>query len=128
MYCEKCGNEYGAEDKFCIKCGSPVGQALGMKPRSSIDIKMNERWYHRLGTVVYVIAHLPLLIIVPLVWTENAERYSTYSRTYYGSDSEALWYCVLTIFIWVLVLRLIKMALKYIVSGQKPKFKDLVYF
>ena len=134
MYCENCGNEYSPEENFCIKCGSPLGAASlesTVKPVNEMPEakkKKDERWYHRLGVVAYVIAHLPLLIVLPIVWSENDTSYNSYSRSYTDTSGEAFWYCLLTLVIWVLVLRLIKMALKYVVRGTKPKFKDLIYF
>lgn len=124
MFCEKCGNKYGEAEKFCIKCGNSLGET--MTPRNTPTTNKDERWWHRLANVVYVAAHLPLLLMVPLVWTENAREYSSYYKEYRGSDGEALWYCILTIVIWVAVLRLIKMAVRYVGVGVKPSFKDLL--
>ncbi len=126
MFCENCGNNYGENDKFCIKCGHPVNGQAPIATRQVVG--QNERWWHRLATVIYVLAHLPLLAVVPLVWSENARTYSTYYKQYQGSDGEAFWYCFLTILIWVGVLRLIKMAIKYIAIGKKPSFKDILFF
>jgi len=134
MFCEKCGNQLKESDKFCTECGftidgrkdadtnAEVSEVSGHKEAKS------ERWWHRLGIVVYIFAHLPLLLIVPLVWSENASRYSYYSKTYVGSDAAAFWYSILTIAIWLLVLRLIKIALRYVVSGKKPQFSDILHF
>jgi|GEM_PF-1613913 hypothetical protein len=134
MYCENCGNEYSPEENFCIKCGNALEEAgsnnapVSVSEMPDFNKKQDERWYHRFGIVVYVLAHLPLLIVVPIVWSENAREYSTYYKSYRGSDSEAFWYCFLTIIIWIGVLRLIKIATRYIIGGTKPKFKDLLYF
>lgn len=123
MFCITCGNKLNDGEKFCTECGN-----LTTSEKSVTKAHNDERWWHRLANVFYVFAHLPLLIIVPLVWTENARQYSTYYKTYRGSDGEAIWYCFLTIVIWLLVLRLAKMALRYIVHGSKPKFKELLFF
>jgi hypothetical protein len=131
MFCEKCGNKYQQGENFCTNCGASLENKLfnATTPTpAEPETKKEERWWHRLANVIYIIAHLPLLIIVPLVWTENARQYSTYTKTYRGSDGEALWYCFLTIVIWLLVLRLVKMTLKYIARETKPKFKDLLHF
>lgn len=127
MFCEECGNRYGEGENFCIKCGNSLNGTTDLVSKKR-DTKHNERWWHRLANVVYVVAHLPLLLVVPLVWSENARYYSSYSEEYRGSDGEALWYCILTIVIWVVVLRLIKIAVRYVASGVKPQFKDLLRF
>lgn len=134
MYCTNCGNKILSSEKFCINCGFQVLSNSDNEPTSqttlevTVSKKKDEKWYHRLGIVIYVLAHLPLLIVVPVVWSENAEYYSSYSKAYYGSDLESFWYSLLTIIIWVGVLRLIKMTVNYIVRGIKPKFKDLLHF
>ncbi len=132
MFCTNCGNKIDINEKFCTNCGL---EGLGINNKNpqtaretAISVKKDEKLYHRLGVVIYVIAHLPLLVIVPVVWSENARYYSSYTKTYSGSDFEAFLYSVLTIIICLLVLRLIKMATKYIVIGIKPKMRDLIFF
>lgn len=127
MFCEKCGNKYGDGENFCIKCGSSLSNTV-TSVNKTLEVKKDERWWHRLANVVYVAAHLPLLIVVPIIWSENARYYSSYSKEYRGSDGEALWYCILTIVIWIVVLRLIKMAVRYIGVGVKPRMKDMLRF
>lgn len=132
MFCTQCGNKLDEGSKFCTGCGmSQVhtsSQTQSYEQREKSVQVTEEKWWHRVGVVAYVIAHLPLLIVVPIVWEDNAQRYSYILEDYIGSDSEAFWACIMTIFFWILTLRLIKMTLKYIVSAKKPKFKDLLYF
>ncbi len=133
MFCTNCGNKIDSNEKFCTNCGFQVMNANNSSNTPQAEVvstikKRNEKWYHRLGVVIYVVAHLPLLFIVPAVWSANARYYSTYSKKFYGSDAEAFGYSLLTIIIWLIVLRLIKMATKYIVIGKKPKMKDLMFF
>jgi len=133
MFCTNCGNKIDLNEKFCTNCGFQVMSANNISIAPEVKDtptlnKKNERWYHRLGVVIYFVAHLPLLFIVPVVWSENASYYSTYSKKFYGSDAEAFGYSLLTIIIWLIVLRLLKMATKYIVIGKKPKMKDLMFF
>lgn len=129
MFCEKCGSLYNAGDKFCTKCGASTESAGVKLVREEVSNNKGEHWYHRLGTVVYVFFHLPLLFIVPLVWSENSTTYvGGVGYRYEDTPELAFWYSFLTIVIWLLVLRLIKIAFKYIVSGIRPKFKDLLYF
>lgn len=133
MFCTNCGNKITGKEKFCTECGASIhdGQKVSTAENlSHSDIKSvhHERWWYRLAVVMYITAHLPLLVVVPLVWDANSRYYSTYSKTYSGSDWEAFGACVITIFFWVLTLRLIKLALRYVVSGKKPKFKDVLKF
>lgn len=92
------------------------------------NINKGEKWYHRLATVVYIISHLPIFFVVQVVWLEYAREYSYYQKTYVGSDLDALWLSFIAIIIYLLVLRLIKMTIKYILNGTKPKLKTLLYF
>ena len=133
MFCTNCGNEIISHEKFCTNCGLKVMSANKSSIASEFkDVSIlkieNGKWYHRLVVVIYVVAHLPLLFIIPAVWSANARYYSTYSKKFYGSDAEAFGYSILTIIIWLIVLRLIKMATKYVVLGKKPNIKDLVFF
>lgn len=131
MFCINCGTQIKDDEKFCTGCGVAVQTKKDTDKTSEIpqtSDKPTQQWWQRLGIVVYILAHLPLLIMVPLVWSSNAEYYSSYSGGYRGSDSEAFWYCILTILIWVGVLRLIKLASSYVIVGAKPKLKDLLYF
>lgn len=127
MFCENCGNRYSDGENFCIKCGGALNGTVAATGKIS-RIKDDERWWHRLAKVVYVAVHLPLLLVVPIVWSENARHYSSYYKEYMGSDSDAFWYCILTIIVWLVVLRLIKMAVRYVAGGVKPRFKDLLQF
>ena len=126
MYCENCGNNYTENDKFCIKCGNPVNGQVSATNRESEA--QNDRRWHRLAAVIYVLAHLPLLAVVFVVWSENSTQYSYYTKTYRDTSGEAFWYCLVTIFFWLLTLRLIKMAARYVAKGTKPRFRDLLRF
>ena len=92
------------------------------------SINKDEKWYHRLAIVVYILSHIPLIFVVQAVWLEYAREYSYYHKTYVGSDADALWLSFIAIIIYILVLRLIKMIIKYILKGTKPKLKTLLYF
>lgn len=129
MLCEKCGSPYSAGDKFCTKCGASTSEGDTKSARENLEANREEQWYHRLGTVIYVFLHLPLLLIVPLVWSANSTTYvGGVGYRYEDTPGLALWYSFLTVVIWLLVLRLIKISFRYIVSGIKPKFKDLLHF
>jgi|SRR3989344_1578380 len=117
MFCENCGNKLDTSHKFCTKCGHsniPAEKNITKQTESTLD----DRWWHRLLKVLYIAAYLPLLIIIPVVWSENS--YSYYSGDTYG---EAFWYSLLTLIIWVVILRLIKIAVLYVAIGRKPEWK-----
>ena len=86
-----------------------------------------------MAKVIYVISYVPLPVIIYAVWDSNAQYsyYSSYTKewTTYGSDSEAFWYSLLTLVIYLIILRLIKIAVLYVVLGHKPawrtEFKNL---
>ncbi|MHB1118090.1 MAG: zinc ribbon domain-containing protein [Minisyncoccota bacterium] len=127
MYCEHCGNKLEQGHKFCTKCGhSSVPAQTQTAAAQQPGLSLGDKWWHRLLKVLYVIAYLPLLGIVPAVWMSNAE--SCYNSSYsgytcYGSDGEAFWYSLLTLVIYMVVLRLIKVSVLYIAFGQRPQWK-----
>lgn len=113
MFCEECGNKIKDGHKFCIKCGySIVSNSPENKKRELVD---NEKWWHRLLKVLYIISYIPLLIIIPIVWSTNT--------CYYCSKSDSFWYSLLTLFIYVVIIRLIKIAILYVILGRRPKWK-----
>ncbi len=122
MFCTNCGFTIKEEEKFCTGCGK---SKISNSVNTSIDstIIKNEKWWHRLMRVFYIISYLPLLGIIPLVWDENKPYCSYYSSSCYGSYWESFFYSLLTFVIYIVVLRLIKIAVVYIVYGIKPKFK-----
>ena len=120
MFCENCGNKLKEGHKFCTKCGhSNVSEAKEEKSPTLSD----DKWWYRLAKVIYVLLYLPLLVVVPLVWSENVPRYNSYFEEYYGSYGEAFWYSVLTLVIYVVVVRLIKITFLYISFAKKPIWK-----
>ena len=122
MYCEHCGKKLNVSDKFCTKCGQSVIQPDQTNQTLKTAVtSLNEKWWHRLLKILYIIAHLPLLGMVLLVWSENTP--SCYYSSCSGSYSEAFWYSILTIIIYLVILRLIKLAVNYVVVGQKPIWK-----
>ncbi len=126
MYCEHCGNKIDTSHKFCIKCGHAVSPSQArVTPYYQSAQGLNDKWWQRLLKVLYVIAYLPLLGIVPAVWMSNDE--SCYTSIYsdpvcYGSDGEAFWYSLLTFVIYIVALRLIKISVLYIAFGQRPRW------
>lgn len=123
MYCHKCGSEINRDDKFCIKCGFLISSEKTIdKPAISED-----KWYLRLAKVVYIISYIPLPFVIFGVWISNHPRsyYDSYTHEYtiYGSYGEAFWYSVLALVAWIVILRLIKIAVLFIFTAQKPKWE-----
>lgn len=119
MYCEHCGNKLEQGYKFCTKCGhSTVPVMVQASTIQHVTLSLNEKWWHRLLKVLYVVLYLPLLVIIPLVWSENS--YSYYGN---GNTDEAFWYSLLTLIIYIVIARLIKIAVLYVALGRKPEWK-----
>lgn len=120
MFCEKCGYKLNSE-KFCSNCGQEAHHA---KVETFSNPISQDRWYLRLTKVVYIILYIPLPFVIWGVWSSNDpySYYSSYSREWisYGSYGEAFWYSLLTLAVWVLILRLLKIAVLYITAGKKP--------
>ena len=122
MFCENCGNKIDSSYRFCTKCGSSTTGEL--KKNSTIQhgqIILNDKWWQRLLKVAYIFLCLQILWIVPLVWSSNAE--SCYYSYCSGSSSESFWYSVLAIGIFVVITRLIKITILYVVLGRKPEWR-----
>lgn len=120
MFCENCGNKLKKGHKFCTQCGHSNNPDI--KNDKFIPLS-DEKWWYRLVKVIYISLYFPLLIIIPIVWVENAPYYSSYSDRYYGSYGEAFWYSILTLIIYIVIIRLIKIIFLYIALAQKPKWK-----
>lgn len=120
MFCDKCGKELKISDKFCTECGA-VMPAEKEKPTPE------DKWYLRLAKVIYIVLYIPLPFVLWGVWTSNDpySYYSSYSREWisYGSYGEAFWYSLLTLVIWVVILRLIKIAVLYVATGRKISWR-----
>ncbi len=119
MYCEHCGTKLEQGHKFCTKCGhSTVPVQTKTATAHQPALSLNDKWWHRLLKVLYVVSYLPLLVIIPVVWSENS--YSYYGG---GSEGEAFWYSLLTLVIYMVIARLIKIAVLYVALGRKPEWK-----
>ncbi len=118
MYCEHCGTKLEQGYKFCTKCGhSTVPTQPSAKTIMQQTSTLNQKWWYRFLKVLYVVAYLPLLIIIPLVWSENSYSYGG------GSSGETFWYSLLTLVIYMAVVRLIKLAVLYVAIGRRPEWK-----
>jgi uncharacterized membrane protein len=122
MFCTNCGKKIKEGGVFCSECGHLVDITSPKKSpiEKSINIQ-NEKWWYRLLKVLYLIALLPLLGIIIIVWSSYTPY--CYSYSCYGSYNEAFWYSLLTLVIGLIVLRLIKLAVIYVTIGRKPDWK-----
>ena len=132
MFCTNCGNKMDSDSNHCTNCGvSVVRTETVVSNYSEQKVVTNGKWWHRLGVVIYIFFNLLLIPVVFTVWDESSTTYvsnGTYGYHYEDSYGLAFWYSLLTIVVWLLVLRLIKSALQYIVLGKKFQFKDLLFF
>lgn len=124
LFCHKCGKKLAEDERYCSGCGTNVFQESSVNTDSPDRLNTDGRWWLRLAKVFYIVLYLPLLLVIPLVWSSNAPYYSSYSHQYYGSYTEAFWYSLLTLTIYVLIIRLIKIAFLYIAMGEKPKWQN----
>ena len=124
MYCENCGDKINIHDQFCVECGHKVVKNKESFPSFPIssNTDLDQKWWHRLLKVVYIILYLPLLIIIPLVWSDNSQSWSYYEG-YTDTKGEAFWYSVVTLIIYFVITRLIKIAVLYVAMSQKPHWK-----
>lgn len=123
MYCENCGNKMDSTHKFCIKCGHTAATSNSANSSASIALSVNEKWWHRFLKVLYIILYIPLLVILPVVWSINSSSYNYYSSSSTDTSGTAFWYCLLTLVIYMAVVRLIKIAVLYVALGKKPEWK-----
>lgn len=122
MFCENCGNKIQEGHKFCTKCGHSSAVDSFPVKSSRAAVIADEKWWHRLLKVGYIISYIPLILIVIAVWSANSSDYNYYTRTYTDTSGAAfLWSC-LAIAIYVVVIRLIKLAVLYVAFGQKPEW------
>lgn len=120
MFCQYCGSKILKEEKFCSQCGY---SAPSKPEKISPSLLLEERWWMRLAKVFYIVLYLPLLFIIPAIWSDNAPYYNAYSKKYYGSYEDAFWYSFLFFVIYMITARLIRISFLYVVAGQKPQWK-----
>ena len=103
MFCEKCGSKLSDKAAFCEGCGNPIG--IPVKKEKNQFTPSKNIWWYRLSKTLYIIAHLLLLLIIPLL-----------SGT---KDDFLVWKIALGYFLF---LKLIKISFFYVVFSQKPKW------
>ena len=126
MFCENCGNKLGGDHKFCMKCG--YSNARGVQIKTPTTGHLDQRWWLRLAKVIYIGLYIPLPFVLFAVWSENSQYcnygyYPTYSQTCTDTLGEAFWYSLMTLVIWIVVLRAIKIVFLYISLAEKPQWK-----
>ena len=128
MFCEKCGNKIDESSKFCEKCGNRFIQEESRFETHPDKSELENKWWLRLMKVAYIILYIILIPILLVVWSENATNYSynsyTRSSTYTSTIGDAFWYSLLTLVIYLSIIRLIKISILYIFLGLKPSWKS----
>jgi hypothetical protein len=123
MYCTQCGKEITVGEKFCTECGYVVSdQSPELKSHTS-QLMPEARWWQRLLRVIYIFWNLQILWIVPVTWEINSSTYNYATDMRESSYGEAFWTTLLVFVIFILVTRLIKIALLYITMGIMPQWK-----
>lgn len=124
MFCENCGTKLQDGHRFCTTCGHSTVQPERNNPASqAVTASLNEKWWQRFLKVIYIVLYIPLLGILPIVWSANSSSYNYYSSTSTDTSGTAFWYCLLTLLIYMAIVRLIKIAVLYIAVGKKPEWK-----
>lgn len=69
MFCKKCGNELNPSEKFCSKCGTPVGGAAPAAPRQpkQISLSVPQHLKSPMGIMYMVVALFHVLQL--MFWT-----------------------------------------------------------
>lgn len=126
MFCNNCGNELKAGHQFCTECGhSNTSNATKKTVTNQVTIR-DDRWWHRFLKVLYVFIYLQILWILPAVWSTNSSIYVGHIRNEYvyrDTYGQAFWYSLLALAIFVVVVRLIKITVLYVIWAQKPQWK-----
>ena len=124
MFCTNCGKTIAINSAFCVDCGRPISQE---EIKTSSTTGLDKKWWFRLAIVIYICLYVPLPFAVVAAWVVNDPEsyYDSYFKTWhsYGSYGEALWYSLLTLVIWLVVLRLVKIIFLYIAFAQRPQWK-----
>lgn len=123
MLCKTCGQKLNEAEKICTKCGASVAIGETTKTISTAQEIVKGKWWFRLANVIYIILHLPLLVLIPIVWNDNSSEYlgNTINGAIYNDTfGEAFLYSLITLVIYLFVARLVKITFLYIAFGQKP--------
>lgn len=125
MFCKKCGTKNEDSYKFCVNCGNPIDSLDNLPSIKTVKSNYEKYWWYRLLKVVYIFFYLQIIWIAMAVWGINSSRYvSNYPNSYYEDTyAEASWYSILSVVLFIVVIKLIKISILYIISAQKPEWK-----
>lgn len=118
MFCEHCGNNIQEGHKFCMKCGKLI---LNHSVAQASNLDQN--WWLRVAKVIYIFLHLPLPLVLWGVWYANSTSYNYYKKVYSDTTGKAFWYSILTLIIYLVILRLIKITFLYIAFAEKANWQ-----
>lgn len=128
MFCSYCGQSQPDNHAFCTKCGK---QILKHESPRSIEFDSIKNLGLRISKVIYILLYLPLPLILWAVWTSTYYTYSYISiyddvGTKVESPEKALLYTACTLLIYLILVRLIKLAFLYIFFGYKINWRNEV--
>jgi DNA-directed RNA polymerase subunit RPC12/RpoP len=126
MFCINCGSKFADQDNFCTNCGHIRFDKVESSLVQEEKVVSEEKWWQRILKVIYILLYIPLIIILPAVWYENKSAYSGYYNGIYqyeDSYERAFGYSLLTLIIYLVIVRLLKITALYITVGNKPEWK-----
>ena len=126
MYCENCGNKLDESDKFCTKCGHSITLTQAKASAQQVAFLLNEKWWWRLFKVIYIILYIPLPVALFMAWQMNNSTYDYYTSSRQDTTVSAFWYSLLTLIVYMVTVRLIKISFLYITVGKTPEWKKEV--
>ncbi len=129
MFCTYCGAPLNETDKFCIKCGRPTSPDTEPTQKIKSVSRPDERWWYRLAKIFYILLYFPLPLVILIAWEENRSSYDYLTRSTVDTSEKAFWYSLLTLVIYLAIIRLIKISFLYVMLGRKPDWqKELKKF
>lgn len=121
MYCENCGHKLDSAHRFCTKCG--VSVSFGKDTRVVVSSTLDDKWWYRLLKVGYILLYVPMPVFLWIIWEINATTWSYYGG-YQDNSGQAFWYCLITLFFYLVLVRLVKIACLYVAFGKSPKWRQ----
>ena len=124
MFCENCGNKLENDYKFCTECGRAISNSpLNEHKWQNSKMYTEESWWLRLTRVVYILLYIPLPFLIIVVWSINSYSYNYYTDTRINTTDVAFLYCLISLIVYIALVRLIKIGFLYVVMGIKPEWK-----
>ncbi len=123
MFCSNCGTQHQENDRFCLNCGRSLVHTIE-RPISATPVEHAlDSWWFRLSKVFYILLYFPLIAILAIVWEECRTTYNVTTNSVDDTLGAALFYSLITVFIYLTVMKLLKVAFIYIAFGKRPNWR-----